>query len=95
MKLRQYIENEKITQAEFARRIGFARHNVNKIILEKGQPNLLCAYRIFVATGGQVTMEDLLLDKERKIQNNKKKKKQAKKRALKVVKRKKAFPKLK
>ena len=63
MKLADYLTAEKLSEAEFASRVGITRETVNK--LKNGQIWLSAetAERIFNATDGMVTPNDFLADR--------------------------------
>jgi DNA-binding XRE family transcriptional regulator len=95
MKLREYLETKGITQLEFANQVGFGRISCSRIVNGHCTPHMSSAMKIVKETNGEVSLEDLLLPSKKPRKKKDSKKPKEKKRKLKVVKRKKAFPKLK
>lgn len=60
MHLKEYLDQAKISMAEFARRSGIARSIVGHIVLGTRLPSLLIAVRIEQATKGKVRPKDLV-----------------------------------
>ncbi|TXH32081.1 MAG: XRE family transcriptional regulator [Rhodospirillaceae bacterium] len=58
MKLATYLENEKLTDAAFARLIGVERQAVGRYKLGERFPEKPILLKIYEATGGQVTAND-------------------------------------
>ena len=63
--LDQYLHENRITQTEFAERIGVTPGRVHQLLNGKdGRPSLWLAGRIEKATGGAVTFTDWLQDQD-------------------------------
>lgn len=62
MRLSQYLDENKIPDAEFARRIGVAHSLVHCWRYRKKTPSLMMARKIRIATRGAVTEMDWLDD---------------------------------
>lgn len=64
MDLRTYLFNHRIKVASFARRINFSAVHLLKIVNGERRPSMKLAKIIEKETGGEVTVSDLLRDKE-------------------------------
>lgn len=60
MELREFLIKEKISQADFAKKIGVTRARVNQIANKKMNPSIVLAYRIKEETNGRVSIEELI-----------------------------------
>ena len=60
MYLKQFLEEEKISQARLARYLNLSYPHVYRIANRKSSPGLLILLRILEFTGDKVTIEDLL-----------------------------------
>lgn len=63
MRLSGYIEQEGITPAELARRLGITRVHASELVREVARPSPDLAARISAESGGAVTVEELLYPK--------------------------------
>lgn len=66
MDLREYLFRKKIKQADFAKKIGYGRHHIEKIVHQKNYASLRLAKLIQQATNGEVLAEDLTNPKYKK-----------------------------
>ena len=62
MQLRDYLEAEGITAAEFAKLIARSEATVSRIIRGVNRPDWDTLQKIGIATGGKVTPNDFLAD---------------------------------
>ena len=60
-KLRSYFESRGISVVKFATLAGLTRHTV-RFIMNGARPSLTTAMKIYAATQGEVTPEDLFAD---------------------------------
>lgn len=67
MKLKKYLDNNKITITDFAKKIGIHRNNLSRIINGNHFPSRTVAYKIEKLTSGEVTAESLLFKKYKSI----------------------------
>ena len=75
--LREQIRDEEYNQKLVADLLGISPHAFNRIVKKKSTPNLLTAINIVKFTDNQVTFEDLLSKKDKKVFNDKTEKKSA------------------
>lgn len=61
MNLKDYLEEHKITQASFAKKVGTSPPHMNRIVKGGMTPSIVLMRRIEKATIGQVRMEDLIV----------------------------------
>ena len=62
MDLYEYLWRNKITQKDFAKRIGIEPHNFGKLVAKKTLPKLITAIKICEATSNKVSYKDFLRD---------------------------------
>ena len=60
MKLRTYLERNSMTRRAFAKRVGCSPQAVGYYVTGDRRPSLPVALKIVKATGGKVTLKDLL-----------------------------------
>lgn len=60
MELKLYLVKNRITIKEFCERIGYSRNQISGIANGKLKPSMRLAKVIEEATGGEVTIEDLM-----------------------------------
>jgi transcriptional regulator with XRE-family HTH domain len=60
MELREFLIKEKISQADFARKIGVTRARVSQIVNKKANPSIVLAKHIEEVTESAVTTMDLI-----------------------------------
>ena len=60
MELKEYIEKNNLTERELALLIGISQQHVNRLIRKIANPSLPLAKKIKEATGGEVTIEEML-----------------------------------
>lgn len=58
--LRRYLKRHKISDADFGKLIGMGRQSVWRLAEGKNTPNVFTAMKIMDATGGKLTLKDLL-----------------------------------
>ena len=66
MKLTEYLTNNKITKAEFSRKLGVSEHHLFSILAGRRGPSLPLAQKIHRLTFGKVSLLDWTEAKERK-----------------------------
>ena len=59
MRLSEYLKKHKLTQKDFAEKVGVARPQITRIISKKRNPSPHLMKKIEEATEGEVTMQDL------------------------------------
>jgi transcriptional regulator with XRE-family HTH domain len=62
MILKEYIEEKKITQADFGHLVGVSHVQIHRLIHGKRTPSFKLAKRIEKVTGGLVTTDDYLIE---------------------------------
>jgi len=67
MKLKDYLEKEKIKQAEFAKRLGVHQQTVFRLVHEEIFPSYPTARAIVELSNNEVTMDDIYANKVAKI----------------------------
>ena len=60
MKLREYLQQNEIYEADFGSSVGVSQSHINNIVLGKKNPSLILAKRIEKETKGQVTVYDMI-----------------------------------
>ena len=60
MNLKDYMEQEKLTETEFACDIGITQQHLNRLIRMLSHPSLPLAKKIQEKTNSQVTIEEML-----------------------------------
>jgi len=63
MKLKEYLETNKISQRQFAKRVKKTPLHIHMIVNEKSTPSPKLAFEIELATGGVVTRDESLYPK--------------------------------
>lgn len=66
MDLREYLFRKRLTQVEFAEKIGYTRDYVSQVVNGKKIPGKKMAKRVEVETKGAVKVKDLIKSKKRK-----------------------------
>jgi transcriptional regulator with XRE-family HTH domain len=66
MKIEQYIKKYKLNKSKFARLCGLNVYTIYRFIKGNGIPSSSVALKIYYATNGEVTMEDLIPTDKRK-----------------------------
>lgn len=60
MKLKDYMEQKRLTETKFAVDIGITQQHLNRLIRMLSNPSLPLAKKIHEKTNGQVTIEEML-----------------------------------
>lgn len=60
MDLKKYLDNKRLTYAEFANQLGIHTHSLHNVVYGKKKPSLDLAVKIEELTDGEITAKDLL-----------------------------------
>lgn len=67
MKLNVYLQNNKLTQSEFAKIANIKQPMISRYLTGIETPNIVTLQKIHAATSGQVTAEDFFTDKPQEV----------------------------
>lgn len=61
----KFLESQGLTQADFAKRVGLSRQQINNVVRGRSNPSLRTIRKIVEVTGGEITLLDLVAAMER------------------------------
>jgi len=67
MDLDEYLWRNKILKKDFAKKIGIQAHSLGAVVSKKVTANLVTAINILKATEGQVDIETLVREEDKKL----------------------------
>tara|TARA_B100000809_G_scaffold121754_1_gene119911 strand:- start:91 stop:291 length:201 start_codon:yes stop_codon:yes gene_type:complete len=56
----KFLESQGLTQADFAKRVGLSRQQINNVVRGRSNPSLRTIRKIVEVTGGEITLLDLV-----------------------------------